>query len=273
MKRTISPFFVSLIFLAIGVTILTGCVSNKNAEDKEKAKSISISGDWIIESILNQGTEHPVPAQANTTFSADSEGKNSYSVFGCAGVNDYNGTATLNGNVISFGNMATTMKAGEPTAEDFERLYFNILNNVSLVDFSANGNGLIFQDESGKNAILMKRLVLADTKWTLCAYNDGNSILSTPDSKLSLEFNSENGISGFTGVNYLTGSFEADYANRNLSLINVGATRMASPSETDTAMEQKFLELLADCTKYHNTGAILRLMNDDGTLLLEFEKK
>lgn len=274
MKRTISPFFVSLIFLTIGVTILTGCVSNKNGEDKSVTKTdVGITGDWIIESILNQGTENPTPSQVNTTFSADSSGKDSYTVFGCAGVNDYNGTATLNENIISFSNIATTMKAGDPTAEEYERLYFNILNNASLIDFSANGNGLIIQDETGKNAILMKRLVLSDTKWILSAYNDGNSILTLPDSKLTLEFNSENGISGFTGINYLTGIYEVDYANRKLSLSNIGSTKMASPSETETVMEQKFLNLLGECTKYHSTGSVLRLMNNDGTLLLEFIKK
>lgn len=264
------------LFIVLGVFVMAGCSSNKSITDSnaEAMVSGSVVGDWVVLSVLNGGAENAVPSGVKVTFSVDKEKGDVYDVYGFAGVNNYNVSVKIDGSDFVCGDIAVTLMAGDSAAEEFERSFFNILQNATMITVNDDSNGMVIGDASGKNSIILKKQGLEGSNWSLISYNLGNAIESLPEGlnepKLSLGLNGA--VSGYTGVNYITGIYKINNPKRTISFSQLGVTRMASPDEEATVLERNYLDLLDKVDVYQVSGNTLRLMNKDGVTLLTFNK-
>ena len=277
MNLTKKLFNFSIVSMLLGgIIFMIGCESTKKVEGNGLVNDVSpIYGDWILSSILTDGSEILLSTEFHITFSAEYKGDNIFFVYGNAGVNEFNGELTVNGNNIILGNIETTMKAGAPDAENIERIFFDVLNKVNNFVISEDGKAMSFSDVDGKNVLIFNRLGLENTSWVLDSYNTGNAILNIDDieNKPEISFDGNEGVSGFTGINYINGTYIVNLALRSIQFPQIGATRMASPSEAETMLELTYLDLLNKAAIYQISGSNLKLLSADGSILLVFNRK
>lgn len=277
MKASFVLTVVSVSFLILGVMALAGCSSSKGVPQhgQEEIAPADLAGDWVVLSVLSDGTEYSVPAGLAVTFSADAQGGGTYAIYGFGGVNNYNTSATVAGSDFSVGEIATTLMAGDPEMENFERIFLDVLASADTITFSAGSSGAVIGDSIGRNAVILKRLGLEDSGWVLTSYNTGNAVASLDSgiARPEIVFGADGSVSGFTGVNYLTGSYELDNGKRTLSFSQMGTTRMAAADEDAAKMEQDYLDLLGRSSVYQLSGDTLRLLDKSGKTLLVFTRK
>lgn len=266
--------FCLIALVAVGGVMLTGCASSKGTAAGD---SIGVAGDWKLTSVLRSGKELAIPEDATITFSADvpKMGSYDYDVYGFSGVNNYSGPVTIDGSAYSGGPFAITMMAGSPEMENFERLYLETLTDADVFRIAADGHGMEIAKSSGETALLFEKLVFDGTHWTLTAYYDGTGVRSLDQSKAvpELSFGTKLDISGFSGSNFVVGSYDVDYATRAISFKEIGTIKEAAPVKEAAIMEQVYLNLLNKAANYVWSGSTFQLIGKDGTTLLVFTAK
>ncbi len=259
----------------VGLTILTvllyGCVSVG-----VKSAARSAAGDWKLVAAAANGTAVAVPEDLGVTFSAEADGNGGFDVYGFAGVNNYSGSASISGDVFEHSAFAVTLMAGPEADAAFERVFLSILESAEKAAVVPEHGGTVLRlsDADGKNTLTFAALNLADTAWRLSAYNTGSAVSSLPaDTETpELVFDGKGGITGFTGVNRLVGTYAANETERTLSFSALGMTKMGAPSQTAASLESRYAELLGIVSRYQLSASSLRLLDDNGTTLLVFVK-
>ena len=277
MKTTKNIFLVcGTLFLILGVVLMAGCSSNKSITDSNAGAMVSDSvvGDWVVLSVLSDGVDNTVPAGVKVTFSVDKEKGDNYVVYGFAGVNNYNVSVKIDGSDFVCGDIAVTLMAGDSAAENFERVFLNVLQNSNVITMSADSNGMVIGDASGKNAVILARQGLEGSNWTLVSYNLGSALETLTEglNEPKLNIGLEGAVSGYTGINYITGIYKINNEKRAISFSQLVVTRMASPDEEASVLERNYLDLLEKVDAYQVSGNTLRLLNKDGMTLLTFIK-
>jgi heat shock protein HslJ/phosphoserine phosphatase len=111
---------------------------------KKPAINPKLIGKWLAEDIAGQG----VIDRAQSTIEIRADG----SVGGSTAVNRYNGMATIDGDQISFGPLATTRMAGPAAVMDQESKFTKALAQVAR--FRIDPNGLLYLiDADGEDLI------------------------------------------------------------------------------------------------------------------------
>ena len=265
-------FFV--LVLLVGGMLLTGCASSKDTVAKE---DVGIVGDWKLSSVLRNGAELVIPQDVTVTFSATipEVGSYTYDVTGVAGVNNYGGPVTIEGDMYSGGPFWLTQMAGPTPLEDFERLYLETLTDADVFGIAADGHGMEIAKSSGETALLFNKFKFDGSHWKLIAYFDGPGVRSVDQSKNvpELSFGTKMDISGFSGSNFIVGDYTVDYALRAISFQDIGTTRMAAPAGEAAVLEQVYTDLLHKTANFVWSGSELRLIGKDGTTLLVFTSK
>ena len=263
--------FLLVAIVAAGITCLicfTGCVSTDMVETPATPV---LAGDWILASAVAHGAEAGIPSGESITLSLDENGGDLYALYGFSGVNNYTGSASVTGNDFIVGPMAVTMVAGDPEHTQFEQLYFSVLNTVH--SYTITDTALVLSSADGNSSLVFVPLVLDGTSWTLTGYNTGDAVVSVAlDLEVpGLEFTTDGTVSGFAGVNRVTGSVVTDKTLRTVSFSQLATTRMAGSPDA-MALEQIYLDLLGKTQVYQMSGSTLRLMTADGMTLLVFTK-
>ena len=107
-----------------------------------------LGNGWLVEEIAGGG----VLDRAETTVEFAADG----SVSGSTGVNRYFGKATIDGNALSFGPLATTRRAGPPALMEQESRFLEAIGVVKK--FEVINPGIIqFLDSSGKVVLRLSR--------------------------------------------------------------------------------------------------------------------
>ena len=260
--------------VAVGGVMLTGCASSKGAVAQD---DVGLAGDWKLTSVLHSGAELAIPQDVAITFSADvpKMGSYDYDVYGFSGVNNYSGPVTIEGSAYSAGPFAITMMAGSPELETFERLYLETLSDADQFRIATDGHGMEISKSSGETALLFQKMMLAGTHWLLTAYYDGTGVGSLDQSKAvpELVFGTKLDVSGFSGSNFVVGSYEVDYAARTIAFQEIGTIKEAAPVKEAAIMEQVYLNLLGKASHYVLSGNTFQLIGKDGTTLLVFTAK
>ena len=127
--------------LAICESILVEEDFADEAGDNDSADNGTLyTQPWLVEDIDGRGVVDK--AQTTITFADDG------SVSGDTSVNRYQGRATIDGNKISFGPLATTRRAGPPALMDQETKFLKALETVKIFRVEATGM-LSLQNEAG----------------------------------------------------------------------------------------------------------------------------
>jgi heat shock protein HslJ len=111
---------------------------------------------------------------------------------------------------------------------------------------------------------------LKNTQWILI---EGKEIdLETVDVQITLNFESSQQISGYSGVNQYGGSYQLK-SQHQIEFKDLYSTLMASIDPVLNEIEGKYMSLLAQMEKYQISENELILLDKDNTILLRFEAK
>ena len=143
-----------LVFITVSMVLsLLACqqsqVEKTSTSSETEAKPVRtiLSGTiWLVEDIAGKG----VIDNAQTTIRFDESGR----VSGSTGCNLFNGTATIEGNIIKFGQLATTRRACVPALMDQEQRLLKAMGEVR--SFAVDQNGLLHLN--GANSEPLSRL-------------------------------------------------------------------------------------------------------------------
>ncbi|MDG2224024.1 MAG: META domain-containing protein, partial [Rubripirellula sp.] len=102
------------------------------------------SQPWLVEDINGGG----VVDRAQTTIAFSKDG----GVSGSTSVNRFRGTATVDGNKISVGPLATTRRAGPPALMDQESTFVKAIETVTSFQIEATGL-LVLRNEKGDSVL------------------------------------------------------------------------------------------------------------------------
>lgn len=124
---TARRFNVALIFsLLFTLLLAAGCGSKSNPTLAPDAVQKEFVGKtWICESMFNRD----LPEDSGIVIEFKEDG----TVSGSGGCNNFTGTYTITGDVISFGPLATTKKACGPVLTEREYTFFTYLPRINRV--------------------------------------------------------------------------------------------------------------------------------------------
>ena len=134
-----------LVLQLAGASLLTGiAIASADAPETPEiaAPEPSPVGNWLAEDILGGG----VIDDAQTTLQIAADG----SVSGRGGCNRYAGRATITGETIAFGPLASTRMACAEALMNQETKFHDALARVASFRLEAAGNKLVLLDASGE---------------------------------------------------------------------------------------------------------------------------
>jgi heat shock protein HslJ len=126
--------------LALGMLLLAACASG--GEDP------LANTQWELVSMGPPGAETPVIAGSQVTLTFDAEGR----VGGESGCNSYGGNYQVDGNAITFAEVASTLMAcADQSVMDQEQRFFLALQNAGT--FEISGDELAIQSADGQSVL------------------------------------------------------------------------------------------------------------------------
>jgi len=131
--------------------VLTGKDLELKMVDNETAQPARplVGTRWMVETLVSAGASSSVPAgtAAFMTFAADGK------VAGSTGCNSFGGTAKVDGNKITFGELVMTKMACEGAAGDLEASVLRVLDQP--LTFRIDGTALILEAPDGNGLRLV----------------------------------------------------------------------------------------------------------------------
>lgn len=217
---------------------------------------------WVLEQINGQA----VIADTLPTLSFNEDQK----VAGNASCNTFVGSYTLEGNKLSFGNLASAkMFCAEPEGlMDQEGAYLAALE--SATGYRSEEGKLLLIDDSDSTVLVFspQDMSLDGASWNLTMFNDGQSLVSlVNDTKINAEFK-DGSVSGSSGCNTYTGTFEQN--GLELSFGAMASTLMLCLDEGVMEQESAYLQAIANVSHYIVEGKQLTLYDAENLVLAKF---
>jgi putative lipoprotein len=132
---------------ALVTAAAVGCAGGGGTPPAAAPASL-VGGDWLAEDIGGGGVlDRP---QSTITFGPDQ------AAYGSGGCNRFRGSATISGDTLRFGPLASTMMACPPAVMDQERKFLDALEATRSYRFE--GPFLYFLDASGAKLVTFTRL-------------------------------------------------------------------------------------------------------------------
>ncbi len=189
---------------------------------------------------------------------------------GFGGCNRFFGTYTSDtSSTLTFGPIATTMKACDDATNTFETSYLTALATVATYAIGADG-GLTLSDTGGTAVLTYGATMPASVEgpWNVTNVNNGKGgVEPVPDGiGASVAFNPDGTVEGFDGCNSFGGGYSV-----NGSAIAIGplmGTMMACDDATNT-FAQQYLTALQAATTWAITSGTLDLRDAGGAQQVE----
>lgn len=180
---------------------------------------------------------------------------------GSGGCNSYGGSYSVQDDALSFGPLASTMMACRDDVMQQELDYFAALQTVTRFTRSDDQLTLFYGDD--QTLVFARLAALENTRWQLTALDGEPPVGETP---LTLEFDAENGVSGFSGCNSYGGTYEASLGR--ILFGDLFSTLMACLDEALMQQEQTFLQALQNAIAYTIAEDRLTLTTSEGQTLV-----
>ncbi len=181
------------------------------------------------------------------------------------GCNDYTGPYETDGDTISIGPLAGTLKACTEPLMAFETAYTTALQAAAT--YSIEGDALLLNGPNGASLISFDRFEaqLAGTAWDVISYNNGNEAVVTvaAGTEITLAFDDAGNVAGSGGCNEYSGPYET--TDDEISIGPLTSTLRACEADV---MEQEslYLAALEAATTWTIRGTVLELRDDGGAL-------
>lgn len=193
---------------------------------------------------------------------------------GHAGCNEFSATYQTEDTAISITSVVPSSVVCDQLAEIMaqEEIYLALLENAAKFQVQGNQLELSTVDDSAV-AILIAAppAPLEGTEWQLYAANDlqGAVVDPLPDSRITALFDGDGNLSGSSGCNDYTATYEID--GNALVIGTIASTRMMC-SEPEGIMDQEtaYLSLLESTASYEILADLLALGNANGVRVLLF---
>ncbi|HJK58222.1 MAG TPA: META domain-containing protein [Methanocorpusculum sp.] len=214
----------------------------------------AISGNWTLE------------GNNNVTLDITADG----SFNGQAPVNLYFGTATIDGNSLSFGTVGATKMAGPEDLMTAENEFFAALNNVT--GYKITEGKLVLTDKDGKTLLTFVQSSNSGDADSQAPVEVDDELVKewvlADNNKVTLNLTADGSFNGQAPVNLYFGSYTV--TEDGLTFGAVGSTMMAGPEE-DMAAESEFYSALGSVAGYKVVDGQLLLTDAAGNTVLTFE--
>ena len=249
MKLATSALAAALLALA-----LTACGEGGDGSGHDPA-ALEASA-WI----LSEGIDVDAWEQAAPSIGFD-QGR----VSGSNGCNSYGGSYETDGSSLSFGELAATMKACPPPADEVERAFMSQLEAAS--EWRTEDDELILGEGDGE---LRFRAASPEGSWRATSLLQGDAVTGPlAGTEITAEIG-DGTISGSSGCNDYSGTFETE--GSTVAIGPVGGTEMACTSPAGVMeQEQAYLEALPQAAGFSLEGGNLVLLTAQGTIVATFE--
>jgi len=206
----------------------------------------------------------PVASSAPTlTFDVDA-------VAGNASCNRYFGSFELDGATLTFGPLASTeMFCADPGVMEQEQAY---LTALASVDAWSIENEELTLTAGGEPVVTYAAISqdLAGTSWQLVGYNNGQGgFASVTGSEAVTAAFSDDGVSGSSGCNSYTASYEAG-DDGSITIGPAAGTRMMCEDDAVMDQEARYLAVLELADTYLIGPGSLEIFDEGGTRLLQY---
>jgi heat shock protein HslJ len=226
---------------------------------------------WTLQSYAADGATVDVPAPVFVDANFDGA---TTTLSGSAGCNRYTTGYTADGNVLTFGEIATTQMACIGPVSAVEAAY--LANLAESKTFTATTDALTIFDSSGATILtyaVAEPTTLVGTTWHATGINNGNNgVESVVTGSDPTAIYAEDGtISGNAGCNEYNGPAVVD--GQSITIGPLASTRRACVDEALSTQEANFLNALQNATTFESVAGHLELRDDSGALQVSFEQR
>jgi heat shock protein HslJ len=192
---------------------------------------------------------------------------------GSDGCNRYFGSYSVEGDALTFGQVAGTLMACPPNVMAQSRDFTRAL--ASTKTFMSAGDMLTLQDADGATlaTFTMLNTELAGTTWNVMSYNNGlQAVVSLlRDTSITLAFSEEGRVAGNAGCNNYMGTFT--HGDGTITFTALASTKKLCPApEGVMAQEAQFLKALESAATYRMDGDRLEFRTTDNALAVSLRR-
>jgi heat shock protein HslJ len=236
------------------------------------ASSEALPGSsWIVTG-YNNGKQAVVSVALGTELTANFGADGMLS--GSSGCNTYSASYKIDGNKISIGPAATTMKACEQAVMDQEQQYLAAL--ATAATYRIDGNQLELRTAAGALAASFTkastgRKALSVSSWIVTGYNNGHGgvVSVMADTHLTANFGADGMLTGSGGCNDYSATYKID--GEKITIGPAVSTKKAC-EQAVMDQEQLYLTALSTAATYRLEGSKLELRTAAGALAADFTK-
>jgi len=186
-------------------------------------------------------------------------------VAGSDGCNRFQGAYDLEGDVLSFGEIASTMMACPEPVMRQARAFSDALERTHGVRLDEGALIFVDSDDVTVASFDPQPQDLAGSRWAVTGYNNGKQavVSVSADATMTLEFDDAGNLGGSAGCNPYRGSYTADDGNIAVGTV---ATGMRACAEDVMAREDAFLKALGRSKTFRIEADRLEIRNEEGAL-------
>jgi heat shock protein HslJ len=255
-RRVAGPRTVAAVLLVVALMSLA-------QPARIRAQQVLAGTNWNVQAYNDgYGNKSSVVPGSQLTLNFGTDG----TVSGDTGCNTFSGSYTVSGPAITFGAMATTLRAcTDPSLSAQEQAYLAAL--AKTTGYQISGDQLALNDANGYRqvALLATSSSLAGTAWRILSINNGNQAVVSvvAGTVVTLVLGDDGLANGSTGCNDYRTVYVSDPSS--LSFGPVLTTRRAC-ADTLASQEQSLLAALAASSTYTIDGNLLTVRDDGGTI-------
>jgi heat shock protein HslJ len=219
--------------------------------------------DWTLTSLVMDGAMGPVPE--GVTPGLRLEGGQASGSTGC---NQISGPYTLDGESLTFGELATTLKLCVDPSDAVEGAFLEALPKVA--GWQVVDGTLQLLDADGRPLLEFSAatLSLEGTTWILSQQATDGTLGPIPEGVVATLLMEDGAAGGSGGCNSWFGDYRLD--GDALSFSRIGSTMMFCEGP-GSEVEQLYFANLGEVASYAIDGTQLSLLSGDGTTLLVFD--
>jgi heat shock protein HslJ len=220
---------------------------------------------WVLASMGDE----PLVENTTTTLNFDAEGR----AGGTDGCNTYGGSYVVDGSSLTFGPIISTLIACEEPimaqAAAFQQVLAQTRRHAIADDI------LSLSDEEGGVLATLTRLStdLAGTSWIVTGYNNGQqAVVSVINgTTLTLEFGSDNMVSGNSGCNTFFGPYTQESGSIDIGPL-AGTLRLCPEPAGVMEQEAQYVAALESAATYRLDGDTLELRTAEDALAATLQR-